>query len=79
MKEEDKITTHITEEEYVKKEMEKLSNDANILFPNLELFGRISSFGCNPSVKEIVNERIILDGTFFDIICHISKDGTCYN
>ena len=28
---------------------------------------------------EIVNERIILDGTFFDIVCHISKDGTCYN
>lgn len=68
-----------TEDEYVKQEIDKLSKDAEILFPNWELFGRISNFGCNESVEEIVNERIILDGTFFDIVCHISKDGACYN
>ena len=68
-----------TEDEYVQQEVNKLSQDANALFPNWELFGRIKNFGCNASVDEIVNERIILDGTFFDIVCHISKDGTCYN
>ncbi|MBQ7552158.1 MAG: hypothetical protein IJT15_01765 [Rickettsiales bacterium] len=68
-----------TEDEYVQQEANKLSQDANTLFPNWELFGRIKNFGCNASVDEIVNERIILDGTFFDIVCHISKDGTCYN
>ena len=72
-------TTIPTEDEYVQRETNKLSQDANTLFPNWELFGRISNFGCNGSVEEIVNERIILDGTFFDIVCHISKDGACYN
>lgn len=72
-------TTIPTEDEYVQRETNKLSKDANILFPDWQLFGFTRSHGCDGSAKEIVNERIILDGTFFDIVCHISKDGTCYN
>ena len=68
------------EDEYVQRETNKLSQDANTLFPNWELFGFIENDGCSPDyVKNVVNERIILDGTFFDIVCHISEKGTCYN
>ena len=35
-----------TEDEYVQQEANKLSQDANTLFPDWELFGRIKNFGC---------------------------------
>ena len=65
MEEQGKTTTNLKKDEYVKQEIDKLSKDAEILFPDWQLFGFTRSHGCNGSAKEIVNERIILDGTFF--------------
>ena len=73
-------TTIPTEEEYITQEIDKLSKDAEILFPNWELFGFIENIGCNTGVvRSIANERLLLEGTFFDIVCHISENNICYN
>ena len=80
MEEQGKTTTNLKKDEYVKQEIDKLSKDAEILFPNWELFGLMQQIGCNSRyIKSISNERLLLEGTFFDIVCHISENGICYN
>ena len=65
-----------SEENYIDEEIKKLSEEAEILFPNWEFFGFLEGSGCSRDIGyegKFTSERLLYEGQIFDIVCKMLK------